>query len=206
MRPVAAQVAARSPHTRSTSFSRQSRLKPQVSRRFANNSQDSSGESSSDSRIVRLQRNRGDCRRRFAPARSSSSAAHAPRPATRSAHSSISPVRLQGGPIVGITSASQDVARKREALGDGLRRPQAPATSIFPIIETREDACNRATAKIIARSRGIFLGGGNQIKLITHVERNAGRRCDLGQLREWRRRLRNERRRGGAHRADARGK
>ncbi len=38
---------------------------------------------------------------------------------------------------------------------------------VIPIIETREDACNRDTAKLIADARGIFLGGGDQIKLIT---------------------------------------
>jgi cyanophycinase len=38
---------------------------------------------------------------------------------------------------------------------------------VFPIIETREDAMNRSIAKTVARARGIFLGGGNQIKLIT---------------------------------------
>jgi cyanophycinase len=38
---------------------------------------------------------------------------------------------------------------------------------VFPIIETREDAMNRSIAKTVAKARGIFLGGGNQIKLIT---------------------------------------
>ena len=38
---------------------------------------------------------------------------------------------------------------------------------VFPVIETREDAMNRSVAKTVAKARGIFLGGGNQIKLIT---------------------------------------
>ena len=72
----------------------------------------------------------------------------------------------EGGPIVGITSASQDVRGSAKHWETDFETAQA-GDAIFPIIETREDACNRATAKLIARSRGIFLGGGNQIKLIT---------------------------------------
>ncbi len=39
--------------------------------------------------------------------------------------------------------------------------------AVFPIIETREDAQDRVIAKMVSKARGIFLGGGNQIKLIT---------------------------------------
>ena len=39
--------------------------------------------------------------------------------------------------------------------------------AIFPIIETRNDACDRKLAKTVASARGIFLGGGDQVKLIT---------------------------------------
>jgi cyanophycinase len=72
----------------------------------------------------------------------------------------------EGGPIVVITSASQDVKGSAKHWEADLQTAQA-GDAVFPIIETREDACNRATAKLVAKSRGIFLGGGNQIKLIT---------------------------------------
>jgi len=38
---------------------------------------------------------------------------------------------------------------------------------VFPIIEGRQDACNPRTVELIEKSRGIFLGGGSQIKLIS---------------------------------------
>ena len=72
----------------------------------------------------------------------------------------------QGGPIVGITSASQDVRGSAKHWEVDFETAGA-GDVVFPMIETREDACNRDTAKMIAKSRGIFLGGGNQIKLIT---------------------------------------
>ncbi|HUQ46613.1 MAG TPA: cyanophycinase [Gemmatimonadaceae bacterium] len=71
-----------------------------------------------------------------------------------------------GGPIIGITSASQDVRGSAKHWETDFQTAGAGDVA-FPIIETREDACNRTTAKMIARSRGVFLGGGNQIKLIT---------------------------------------
>lgn len=72
----------------------------------------------------------------------------------------------EGGPIVGITSASQDVRGSAKHWETDFETAKA-GDVVFPIIETRDDACNRATAKTIARARGIFLGGGNQVKLIT---------------------------------------
>ncbi|MEO5589730.1 MAG: Type 1 glutamine amidotransferase-like domain-containing protein, partial [Gemmatimonadaceae bacterium] len=77
-----------------------------------------------------------------------------------------------GGPIVGITSASQDV-------GGSARHWQADFKTagagevVIPLIETREDAQNRETARMVARARGIFLGGGNQVKLITTLSGTA---------------------------------
>jgi len=72
----------------------------------------------------------------------------------------------KGGPIVGITSASQDVRGSAKHWEADFETAKA-GDVVFPVIETREDACNRETAKMIAKSRGVFLGGGNQIKLIT---------------------------------------
>ena len=38
---------------------------------------------------------------------------------------------------------------------------------VIPLIETREDACKRDIGKLVANARGVFLGGGDQVKLIT---------------------------------------
>jgi cyanophycinase len=72
----------------------------------------------------------------------------------------------EGGPIVGITSASRDVRGSAAHWRKDFEVAKA-GDSVFPIIETRDDAMNRQTAKMISRSRGIFLGGGDQVKLIT---------------------------------------
>ena len=45
---------------------------------------------------------------------------------------------------------------------------QAGVTDVvIPAIETREDACKRDIGKLVANARGVFLGGGDQVKLIT---------------------------------------
>ncbi len=72
----------------------------------------------------------------------------------------------EGGPIVGITSASQDVRGSARHWETDFKTANA-GEFVFPIIETRQDAQDRATAKMISKARGIFLGGGNQVKLIT---------------------------------------
>jgi len=71
-----------------------------------------------------------------------------------------------GGPIVCITSASKDVRGSARH----WRRDFATAgagDAVFPIIATRQDACNEETARMVSNARGIFLGGGDQVKLIT---------------------------------------
>ena len=72
----------------------------------------------------------------------------------------------EGGPIACITSASQDVRGSAKHWEADFATAQA-GDVVFPIINTREDAMNRSIAKTVAKARGIFLGGGNQIKLIT---------------------------------------
>lgn len=72
----------------------------------------------------------------------------------------------KGGPIVGITSASRDVRGSARHWEDDLAVAGAGEV-VIPIIETREDACSRDTARLVASARGIFLGGGDQVKLIT---------------------------------------
>ena len=71
-----------------------------------------------------------------------------------------------GGPIVGITSASRDVRGSAAHWRNDFVTAKA-GDVVIPIIETREDACKRETAKMVSRARGIFLGGGDQVKLIT---------------------------------------
>lgn len=44
---------------------------------------------------------------------------------------------------------------------------------VIPVIETREDAQKRDVAKLVASARGIFLGGGDQVKLITTLSGTA---------------------------------
>ncbi|MBA3342996.1 MAG: cyanophycinase [Gemmatimonadaceae bacterium] len=70
------------------------------------------------------------------------------------------------GPIVGITAASQMVRESANRWEEDFKSAGA-GDVVFPIIETRADACNRDTARLIGESRGVFLGGGNQVKLIT---------------------------------------
>ena len=70
------------------------------------------------------------------------------------------------GQIVGITSASRDVMRSARHWKRDLQTARA-GRAVFPIIETREDACDPQIADLIKDARGIFLGGGDQVKLIT---------------------------------------
>lgn len=77
-----------------------------------------------------------------------------------------------GGPIVGITSASRDVRGSAVHWRKDFQKAGA-GEAVFPVIETRADAEKRETAKMISRARGIFLGGGDQVKLITTLSGTA---------------------------------
>jgi cyanophycinase len=73
---------------------------------------------------------------------------------------------VEGSAIVGITTASSDP----RAAADRWKRDFARAKTgdiIFPIIEDREDADDPSIAAAIEGSRAVFLGGGDQVKLIT---------------------------------------
>ncbi|MEJ7759588.1 MAG: cyanophycinase [Gemmatimonadaceae bacterium] len=70
------------------------------------------------------------------------------------------------GPIVAITSASSDVRGSARHWKKDLRSAKA-GDAVFPIIESRQDAANARTVQLIKDSKGIFLGGGSQIKLIS---------------------------------------
>ena len=78
----------------------------------------------------------------------------------------------EGGPIVTITSASRDVRGSAKHWQDDLAKANA-GDAVFPIIETREDAQKRDVARMVAKARGIFLGGGDQVKLITTLSGTA---------------------------------
>jgi cyanophycinase len=71
-----------------------------------------------------------------------------------------------GGSIVGATTASSDVAGSRDRwLVDFA---QAGATDCeIPLIESRKEACDEKIAARFRQARGIFLGGGDQVKLVS---------------------------------------
>jgi cyanophycinase len=77
-----------------------------------------------------------------------------------------------GGPIVGITSASRDVEGSANHWKADLATAGAK-DAIIPLIVTREDAQKRDIAKLVSKSSGIFLGGGDQVKLITTLSGTA---------------------------------
>ena len=72
----------------------------------------------------------------------------------------------EGAPIVGLTTASSQVAVAREMWLSDLG--QAGATNLeIPIVETRDQACDAQVVEQVRNARGIFLGGGDQVKLVS---------------------------------------
>jgi len=71
-----------------------------------------------------------------------------------------------GAPIVGLTTASSQVAVARDMWLADLAEAGATNAEI-PIVETREQACDITLANKVASARGIFLGGGDQVKLVS---------------------------------------
>lgn len=71
-----------------------------------------------------------------------------------------------GSPIVGLTTASSEVAASRDRwLGD---LADAGATNCaIPVVESRDQAMDATLARQIRDARGIFLGGGDQVKLVS---------------------------------------
>lgn len=71
-----------------------------------------------------------------------------------------------GEPIVGFTTASSQISASRDAwLADFA---QAGATNVtIPLVETREHACDAEVVALVRGARGIFLGGGDQVKLVS---------------------------------------
>src|SRR3954471_23124797 len=71
-----------------------------------------------------------------------------------------------GAPIVGITTASSQPAVAREMWLADLRLAGAANVSI-PLVETREHACDPKIVQRVRNAKGIFLGGGDQVKLVS---------------------------------------
>ncbi len=75
---------------------------------------------------------------------------------------------LDGGRIVGITTASQDPA---DSAREWIRRfAEAGATHVeIPIVDRRDQAQDRRIARMIEGADGIFFGGGDQVHLVATV-------------------------------------
>jgi cyanophycinase len=72
----------------------------------------------------------------------------------------------EGAPVVGLTTASSQVALARDAWLADLK--MAGATNLtIPLVESRDDASNPAIVRQVRAARGIFLGGGDQVKLVS---------------------------------------
>ncbi len=70
------------------------------------------------------------------------------------------------GPVVGLTTASGNVQASARRWRRDLRRAGLEHARV-PVVETREDASDPRIVRMIEESSGIFLGGGNQVKLVT---------------------------------------
>ena len=75
---------------------------------------------------------------------------------------------LEGGRIVGITTASQDPA---ESAREWMRDFEAAgATHVeIPIVDRRDQAQDRRIARMIEAADGIFFGGGDQVHLVSTI-------------------------------------
>jgi cyanophycinase len=72
----------------------------------------------------------------------------------------------EGAPVVGITTASSQVAVAREMWLADLAQAGASNLTI-PIVETRDHACDPTIVAQMRNARGIFLSGGDQVKLVS---------------------------------------
>ena len=72
----------------------------------------------------------------------------------------------EGAPIVGFTTASSQVAVSADLWLADMK--QAGATNVsMPIVETRDQASDQTIVDQVRNARGIFLGGGDQVKLVS---------------------------------------
>jgi cyanophycinase len=71
-----------------------------------------------------------------------------------------------GAPIAGLTTASSQVALARDMWLSDLKNAGATNLTI-PLVESREQASDRAIVALFRSARGTFLGGGDQVKLVS---------------------------------------
>jgi cyanophycinase len=71
-----------------------------------------------------------------------------------------------GATIVGLTTASSQPAMARDLWLADLAQGGATNVSI-PLVETRDQACDPGIVEEVRNARGIFLGGGDQVKLVS---------------------------------------
>src|SRR2546423_13961054 len=89
-----------------------------------------------------------------------------------------------GAPIVGLTTASSQVAVAREMWLADLR--QAGASNVeIPLVETRDHASDAKLAERARNARGIFLGGGDQVKLVSAFNGNPLQAAIQGADMDW---------------------
>jgi cyanophycinase len=74
----------------------------------------------------------------------------------------------EGGKVVGLTTASSDPAASARSWKRDLKRAGAIHVEI-PIVPDRNTAQNRELARLIRSADGIFLGGGDQIQLVSTI-------------------------------------
>jgi cyanophycinase len=72
----------------------------------------------------------------------------------------------KNGPVVGLTTASGNVEASARRWRRDLRKAGLEHVTI-PVVETRDHASDPRIVKMIEGASGVFLGGGNQVKLIT---------------------------------------
>jgi cyanophycinase len=72
----------------------------------------------------------------------------------------------EGAPIIGFTTASSQVSLARDMWLSDLRSGGATNVMI-PIVENRDHACDPEIIAQVRAARGIFLGGGDQVKLVS---------------------------------------
>lgn len=70
------------------------------------------------------------------------------------------------GPVVGLTTASGNVRASARRWRRDLHTAGLEHVKV-PVVETREQASDPRIVKMIEESSGVFLGGGNQIKLVS---------------------------------------
>ena len=73
---------------------------------------------------------------------------------------------VSGGDIIGITTASANPVESAALWKADFAAAGSTGIDI-PIIQSRDDACDDGIARRVAGARGVFLGGGDQVKLIS---------------------------------------